>query len=75
VVGNVTEYVSVRQAADILGVSHNTLRRMIRDNEISIIGVMGSRRAIVLDRLYIEREAARRGRPLDAKTAQSERVA
>lgn len=56
---NVT-WISVREAARILGVSHNTLRKMITDGEISTLNTFSARKDIVLDRAYIEREAARR---------------
>jgi excisionase family DNA binding protein len=53
-------WISVREAARILGVSHNTLRRMIADGAIASLNTFSARRDIVLDRAYIEREAARR---------------
>lgn len=53
-------WISVREAAKLLGVSHNTLRKMIANNEIGVLGEFSSRKDLVLDRAYIEREAQRR---------------
>lgn len=53
-------WISVREAAVILGVSHNTLRKMIANHEIAVLGEFTGRKDLVLDRAYIEREAARR---------------
>lgn len=53
-------WISVREAAIILGVAAGTVRRMIRDGELSYLGLYTSRRDIVLDKAYIEREAVRR---------------
>jgi excisionase family DNA binding protein len=55
-----TDWISVREAAVILGVSHNTVRKMIAQHELSVLGVFSNRRDVVLDRAYIEREARRR---------------
>lgn len=52
-------WVTVRTAAKLLGVSHNTLRADIRRGVVPVVGYVDGRIA-VLDRNYIEREAQRR---------------
>lgn len=59
-------WISVREAARILGISHNTLRKMIDDGEVSVVGTVGKRKLIVLDRTHIEWVAKRK---LAAKAA------
>jgi excisionase family DNA binding protein len=50
-------WISVRTAARILGVSHNTVRKDIRDGKIAVLGYVDGRIA-VLDRNQIERLAS-----------------
>lgn len=54
------EWISVREAAGLLGVSHNTLRKMMDNGEISFLGEFSKRRDVVLSKSYILREADRR---------------
>lgn len=55
------QWISVRTAARIVGVSHNTLRGMIRRGEVPELGKVDGR-IIVLSRAQIEALAERRAR-------------
>ena len=52
-------WITVRTAAKILNVSHNTIRAMIERNELPVVGYVDNR-IVVLDRLSVERVAERR---------------
>jgi excisionase family DNA binding protein len=53
------QWITVRTAARLLGVSHNTVRARIVKGEIPVLGYVDGRIA-VLDRTNIERLAERR---------------
>jgi predicted DNA-binding protein (UPF0251 family) len=53
-------WIGVREAAEMLGVSHNTLRKLIAEGEVEIVGELGPQRAVALDPGYIAKKAAER---------------
>lgn len=56
---NPSAWITVRTAARILGISHNTVRKEIERGDLPVLGKVDNR-IVVLDRAYIEREAKRR---------------